>query len=85
MKYPIFFSVCLVVLSTQLNAQQKPVDNYVQPTDSLVIRKLDQWQDQKFGLLMHWGLYAQLGVVESWGLCSGHIKYLGTKQIICAI
>lgn len=36
----------------------------------LVLAKLEEWQDRKFGLLMHWGLYAQLGIVESWALCS---------------
>jgi len=36
----------------------------------LVREKLEGWQDLKFGLLMHWGLYAELGIVESWALCS---------------
>ncbi|MDX9933164.1 MAG: alpha-L-fucosidase, partial [Bacteroidales bacterium] len=45
-------------------------NSYLPPTDSLVKQKLENWQDMKFGLLMHWGLYSQLGVVESWGLCS---------------
>ncbi len=43
---------------------------YVPPADPLVKKKLEEWQDLKFGLLMHWGLYAQLGIVESWALCS---------------
>ncbi|HRD52003.1 MAG TPA: alpha-L-fucosidase [Flavobacteriales bacterium] len=42
---------------------------YVQPSDPLVQRKLEQWQDLKFGLLMHWGPYSQWGVVESWSIC----------------
>ncbi|HBG70899.1 MAG TPA: alpha-L-fucosidase [Bacteroidales bacterium] len=46
------------------------VGTYVPPTDTLVKQKLENWLDMKFGLLMHWGLYSQLGVVESWGLCS---------------
>jgi alpha-L-fucosidase len=44
--------------------------SYVPETDTLVIRKLDQWQDLKFGLLMHWGTYSQWGVVESWSICA---------------
>ena len=55
----------LVVLSHEISAQ-----DYVLPTDPVVREKLDAWQDLKFGLLMHWGLYAQLGIVESWALCS---------------
>jgi alpha-L-fucosidase len=45
-------------------------ETYAAPTDPLVLAKLEDWQDRKFGLLMHWGLYAQLGIVESWALCS---------------
>ncbi len=43
---------------------------YVPVTDSLVVRKLDAWQDWKFGFMMHWGAYSQWGVVESWSICS---------------
>jgi alpha-L-fucosidase len=53
-----------------VRAQESTQERYVYPTDPLVVRKLDEWQDRKFGLLMHWGLYAQLGIVESWALCS---------------
>ena len=34
-------------------------------TDPAVLAKLAQWQDWKFGLMMHWGPYSQWGVVES--------------------
>ena len=44
-------------------------ERYVPETDPLVLEKLDQWQDKKFGLLMHWGSYSQWGIVESWSLC----------------
>jgi len=43
---------------------------YVEETDPLVREKLERWQDLKLGLLMHWGTYAQWGIVESWSLCS---------------
>jgi alpha-L-fucosidase len=45
-------------------------ETYVAETDPLVLQKLDQWQDLKFGLLMHWGAYSQWGIVESWSICS---------------
>jgi len=38
-------------------------------TDPLVLKKLEWFQDMKFGLLMHWGPYSQWGVVESWSIC----------------
>ena len=47
-------------------AQEHP---YVWPTEPAVKQKLEQWQDYKFGLLMHWGTYSQWGIVESWSLC----------------
>ncbi|HSR17561.1 MAG TPA: alpha-L-fucosidase, partial [Ignavibacteriaceae bacterium] len=43
---------------------------YTKETDTLVLQKLEQWQDLKFGLLMHWGPYSQWGVMESWTICS---------------
>ncbi|PWB73058.1 alpha-L-fucosidase [candidate division GN15 bacterium] len=38
-------------------------------TDTLVLKKLEWFQDMKFGLLMHWGTYSQWQIVESWTLC----------------
>ena len=43
---------------------------YEWPEDPLVRAKLEKWQDQKFGIIMHWGLYAVPGIIESWALCS---------------
>ncbi|WP_460673272.1 alpha-L-fucosidase [Larkinella ripae] len=72
MKHKIIsFSVALF-WSLSVFAQQHSEQNhskYVWPKDSLVKKKLDQWQEVKFGLLMHWGTYSQWGVVESWSLC----------------
>jgi len=65
--------IWIVIMATiLLNAQEHPYQKtkYQYPEDPLVNEKLEEWQDLKFGLMMHWGLYAQIGVVESWGLCS---------------
>jgi alpha-L-fucosidase len=43
--------------------------SYLWPKDTLVLQKLDQWQDNRFGLLMHWGTYSEWGIVESWSIC----------------
>jgi len=69
MKKLILFSLAcsMAVLSV---AQHDSKSNYYPPTDPLVQQKLDQWQDLKFGLLMHWGPYSQWGIVESWSICS---------------
>ena len=50
--------------------EQSAVEGYEWPTDKEVLHKLDTWRDQKFGVLMHWGLYSVPGIVESWSICS---------------
>ncbi|MBC8185287.1 alpha-L-fucosidase [candidate division KSB1 bacterium] len=57
-----------IMLHGLLFAQHHETD-YVPETDPLVLKKLEQWQGLKFGLLMHWGAYSQWGIVESWSLC----------------
>jgi alpha-L-fucosidase len=51
-------------------ASDSSIEKYVWPSDSLVKKNLDHWQDLKFGIIIHWGLYSVPGIVESWGLCS---------------
>ena len=65
--------VCLILLSVKTQAQNgvhQQSTIYEWPTDQAVKTKLDQWQDQKFGMLIHWGLYAVPGIIESWELCN---------------
>jgi len=45
-------------------------ESYVFPTEPEVRAKLEQWQDLKFGIIIHWGLYSEHGIVESWSICS---------------
>ncbi len=61
--------VLIALFSSSIFAQAVYEDErYVPETDPLVLKKLDEWQDLKFGLLMHWGTYSQWGIVESWSL-----------------
>lgn len=46
------------------------MNGYIAPTDPAVLKKLDEWQDLKFGVLFHWGLYSIPGICESWQICS---------------
>src|SRR5574344_46467 len=39
-------------------------------TNPIIMERLGEWQDLKFGFMVHWGIYAQWGVVESWSICS---------------
>lgn len=59
--------------------EQSSADGYVWPTDTAVLNKLDRWQDQKFGVLFHFGLYSVPGIVESWSICSEDVDWIGRK------
>lgn len=71
-----FFGLFLLIdLSAQEHEQK-----YFPETDPLVLEKLEQWQDFKFGLLMHWGAYAQWGIVESWSICPEDYDWCQRKK-----
>jgi len=68
----------LVLVSPPLSAAEElaaapahveNLDRYVADPDPRIRQRIDEWQDIKFGLLMHWGTYSQLGIVESWSIC----------------
>jgi alpha-L-fucosidase len=46
----------------------KASDSWTPPSDPAVLEKLEKWQDQKLGILIHWGIYSEWGIVESWSL-----------------
>jgi alpha-L-fucosidase len=60
----------LLLAMSLFMAYQAKTGDYVPVTDPLVKQKLEKWRDLKFGLMMHWGPYSQIGVVESWSICS---------------
>ena len=72
----ILLLVLTAGLALQASAQEEnsfvheQSDGYQWPTDPAVLEKLDAWQDLKFGVLMHWGLYSVPGIVESWSICN---------------
>ena len=43
-------------------------DQYVRPDDPLLLERLEWFQDQKLAIMMHFGIYSQAGIVESWSL-----------------
>jgi len=65
----IFLLFNLTISKAQQNVHPQSTQ-YEWPTNSKVKDKLDKWQDQKFGMLIHWGLYAVPGIIESWSICS---------------
>lgn len=48
---------------------------YVPSEDPRVLAKLEWFQDQKLALMMHWGPYSQLGIVESWALSDADAEW----------
>ncbi len=76
MKITIQFIFCLMIGFTaqaqniNLSASENTVESgYQGPQDPQVIKNLTAWQGDKFGIIVHMGLYSELGTVESWGLC----------------
>ena len=60
--------IILVLTGLRVSAQHEE-QIYIPDPDPLIQKRIDQWQDIKFGLLMHWGPYSQWGIVESWSIC----------------
>ncbi len=64
------FTIILISLFLVINTRaQELTPKYEWPSDSMVLQKLHNWQDWKFGIIIHWGPYSEWGVVESWSLC----------------
>ena len=61
-------AACLTI-GAQDNEIHQRSEVYEWPTDQLVVKNLKAWQDLKFGVLFHWGLYSVPGMVESWAIC----------------
>ena len=73
---PLRFVLAALLCAAPLSAvHAEDHGDYVPETDPLVVRKLEQWQDWKFGFMMHWGPYSQWGVVESWSICSEDVEW----------
>ncbi|MBN2244204.1 MAG: alpha-L-fucosidase [Candidatus Aminicenantes bacterium] len=66
----MIISLWMILVMGSLITAQDHESIYIPETDPAVILKIQEWQDLKFGLLMHWGPYSQWGIVESWSICS---------------
>ena len=64
-------TICLLMLILSVSVMsQDYASYYVAPKEPEVKAKLETWKDLKFGMIIHWGLYAVPGIVESWSICS---------------
>lgn len=88
MKFQKTLFGCLVSVALSMNVNAQEVQGFVHerstdyewPTDQQILDKLDKWQDQKFGVLFHWGLYSVPGIVESWSICSEDVDWISRKK-----
>lgn len=55
-------------------------DNYIVPKEPEVRERLEWFKDQKLALMMHFGMYSQMGILESWALCDDEASW-SRKQI----
>jgi len=74
-KYIIILLLIITGYVMDLFAQADPLHHqhqkdYIAPTEPAIQKKLEKWQDLKFGLMMTWGPYSQWGVVEGWSICN---------------
>lgn len=83
----VLFAILLIGVITSVSAQ----DLQELETDTIITNRIAEWQDLKFGFMMHWGMYAQWGVVESWSICNedwidrggaNYIKYKADYQAL---
>ncbi len=66
--YIIFFLISFGAFAQ--NTLHPVSSEYVYPEDPKVAENLENWRDQKFGMIIHWGIYAVPGIVESWSICN---------------
>ncbi|MGN6400192.1 MAG: alpha-L-fucosidase [Flavisolibacter sp.] len=72
-KFFLGLAITTSFLSTQVSAQEHK--EYYPDPNPAIQKRLEEWQDLKFGLLMHWGAYSQWGIVESWSICPEDLSW----------
>ena len=74
----LIYSILCCSFLTKAQTKQE----YFPDSSKIIQQKLEDWQDLKFGLLMHWGPYSQWGIVESWSICPEDLSWAtgGRKQ-----
>jgi alpha-L-fucosidase len=69
----VWLLLLLFVCSNEDSCAQ--AQQYFPDPDTAIQHRLEEWQDLKFGLLMHWGTYSQWGIVESWSICPEDLSW----------
>ena len=70
MKYKTLLAAAIIsIFNFQFSICRAQHDS-IPESDPAIVQQLEEWQDLKLGFMMHWGLYAQWGCVESWSICN---------------
>ncbi len=82
-----YFLLCMAGVLCSLSGSAQTFTHgrsasYVWPEEPEVLKTLDEWQDLKFGMLIHWGLYAYWGTVESWSICAEEEDWIPRDSMI---
>lgn len=67
----VLILAALVAVGAVADGQKHPAhvtDPYIVPESPLVRERLEWFKDQKLCLMMHFGLYSEVGITESWPL-----------------
>lgn len=70
----------LLIALLAINAPLFSQDDALPETDPSIVQRLEEWQDLKFGFMMHWGPYCQWNIVESWSICPEDEDWIGRKS-----
>lgn len=66
----VLFAAGLCLSASAQSFVHEASTQYQWPKDQKVVEKLKKWQDLKFGIILHWGVYSVPGMVESWQITS---------------
>ncbi|HOV71768.1 MAG TPA: alpha-L-fucosidase [Dysgonamonadaceae bacterium] len=78
----LFIALFLSVSWSQQGFVHDSSKEYDRPSEKNIREKLDRWQDLKFGVLFHWGLYSVPGIVESWSICSEDVDWISRDSTV---
>jgi alpha-L-fucosidase len=71
MKKLLFIPFLLLALASSAQSYiHEQSTGYEWPDDPAVVSHLKAWQDLKFGIILHWGVYSVPGICESWTITS---------------
>jgi alpha-L-fucosidase len=79
LRHFFFISACVLFYSFSTYAQDNNSisfdRDYYEDLYPGIKERIDEWQDLKFGLLMHWGAYSQWGIDASWSICPEDVPW----------